>query len=463
MIISGLCWLVGRGIARPIIVVTRLLEALVRGDLEAAVPADHRRDEIGTMMRAVRAFKESLIHAGALRAEQAAVRDQAEVEKRSALVSMADRIESEVHVAVQQIVDRTEAMTATAKQMHALAGRTGQFAQGAAGAATAALANAQTVASAAEELAASIREISGQIDQSTAVIKQAVDASDATRSAIEVLNERVGRIGAVADIINDIAARTNLLALNATIEAARAGEAGKGFAVVAGEVKQLANQTARSTKEITQHIGEVRAATATAVTAVARIEATTGEVNAIAASISAAVEQQGASTAEIARNVTQTASAVHDMNARNDEVSKEADQAGHYAEEVLASTKILDEAVREIRQTMIRTVRTATADVDRRAFQRLDVDLPCHVELPELGARAARIDDISAGGARLVGLPDLALGTQGSLRIDGLAVPLTFRIVSADNEVARLAFAADEAATQELQGMLDKLAFKSAA
>src|SRR6185437_3442066 len=121
-----------------------------------------------------------------------------------------------------------------------------------------------------------------------------------------MLNERVAEIGAVAEIIGEIAAKTNLLALNATIEAARAGDAGKGFAVVASEVKALATQTARSTEEITRHIGEVRTATGASVAAVGRIEQTIGEINAIAGSIAAAVEEQGAATAEIARNVNQT-------------------------------------------------------------------------------------------------------------------------------------------------------------
>ena len=75
-------------------------------------------------------------------------------------------------------------------------------------------------------------------------------AGGETRTTIVALNEEVERIGAVADMIGEIAAKTNLLALNATIEAARAGDAGKGFAVVAAEVKALAMQTARSTSEI---------------------------------------------------------------------------------------------------------------------------------------------------------------------------------------------------------------------
>src|SRR6202020_1076260 len=112
-----------------------------------------------------------------------------------------------------------------------------------------------------------------------------------TRSTIETLNDQVALIGSVADMISEIAAKTNLLALNATIEAARAGDAGKGFAVVASEVKALATQTARSTEEIGRHIDQVRAATGASVAAVTRIEDTITELNAIAGSIAAAVEQ----------------------------------------------------------------------------------------------------------------------------------------------------------------------------
>ena len=317
VIVGWLCWLIGRGIARPIIAVTRAMQALAQGDLDAPIPTDHRRDEIGTMVQTVRAFKESLGHGAQLRAAQVTAAADAEIAKRAALGAMADRIESESGQAVQLISDQTGRMTVTAEEMGKLAARVGQSAESATEAASLALANAQTVASAAEQLAASIREISGQVHHSNATVDRAVGAGTATRATIEALNERVGRIGAVAEIISDIAAKTNLLALNATIEAARAGEAGRGFAVVAGEVKQLANQTARSTDEINRHIAEVRSATAEAVTAVAGIATMIGEVNCIAGSIAAAVEEQGSATAEIARGVTETATAVNAMKSRS--------------------------------------------------------------------------------------------------------------------------------------------------
>ena len=171
---------------------------------------------------------------------------------------MAEKIEAETREALEGIGSRSETMAATAEAMSASASRTGDAAQSAATAAAQALANAQTVASAAEQLTR-IDPRDRRPGQSVhAVVGRAVAAGSETRAKMEALNEQVGRIGAVADMIGEIAAKTNLLALNATIEAARAGDAGKGFAVVASEVKQLATQTARSTEEITRHIGEVR-------------------------------------------------------------------------------------------------------------------------------------------------------------------------------------------------------------
>ena len=93
LIVATLCGIVGRGIARPIIAVTRSMESLVKGDLDAQVPSDTRRDEIGTMVRAVRAFKDSLVASAKLRDEQASAREQAAVEKQAALQKMAEQIE----------------------------------------------------------------------------------------------------------------------------------------------------------------------------------------------------------------------------------------------------------------------------------------------------------------------------------------------------------------------------------
>ena len=395
-------------ITRPVRALTRTMTELAAGNLAAEIDGQDHRDELGGMARAVLVFKEHMVKGNRVAAEQEAERHQAEEEKRAALIDMAATIEAATGSALLQIGDRTSAMAATADAMSASATRTGESARDAAAAAAQALGIAQTVASAAEQLAASIREIGGQVSQSTAVVGHAVAAGTETRSTIVALNQEVERIGAVADMIAEIAARTNLLALNATIEAARAGDAGKGFAVVASEVKALAMQTARSTEEIARHIGQVRSATSASVAAVARIDQTIGEISAIAGSIAAAVKQQDAATAEIARNVAETAGAANEMTSRTNEVSTEAVGTGRHAADLRDNTMALNHAVEELRHSVIEVVRTSTAEVDRRQTGRQKVDLAAHFSVAGHGERVARVVDLSEGGARIRGAPDLS-------------------------------------------------------
>ena len=147
----------------------------------------------------------------------------------------------------------------------------------------------------------------------TCLLPRSVAAQAVTM--VETTNESVGKLGAssqeignVVKVITSIAEQTNLLALNATIEAARAGEAGKGFAVVAGEVKELAQETAKATEDISQRIDAIQTDTAAAITAIDQIGSVIGEINDTQTTIAGAVEQQSATTSEIGRNVTEAAS-----------------------------------------------------------------------------------------------------------------------------------------------------------
>ena len=458
-----LALLIGRGIARPIVKLTGVMRELAGGILAVAIPYGARRDELGEMARAVGVFRDHMTQEAQLMGQRETERQQAEEDKRAALVRMADTVESESQTAIEQIGRLTASMTTTTDEMRASAARTDASAQSAASAAAQALANAQTVASAAEELAASIREIGGQVSRSTNVIGQAVEAGRVTRTTIEALNERIGRIGTVADMISDIAAKTNLLALNATIEAARAGDAGKGFAVVASEVKQLATQTAHSTEAITRHLGEVRAATAESVAAVCCIEQTIGEVDAIAGSIAAAVEEQGAATAEIARNVAETAGAAKAVTSRITEVSTEAVRTGRRAADVHDSIAGLVTSVDTLRHTIIGVVRTSTAEVDRRQSWRYQADLACRLEVAGDGIHAARICDISEAGAQVQSGPAMQAGDHGTLRLEGADLGIPFTTRSGADGNLHLTFAQDAATAASLRAVLERLPQRIAA
>jgi len=460
----GLLYAVLRGIAiRPLVAMTAATVGLAGGNLDVAVPGGQRRDELGALARSLEVFREHMLKEREQAAQQEEERGKAEADKRNALLGMANAIETETATAIAAIGVNTDTLAETANAMSASATDTGAAAYAASNAAGQALANAQTVASAAEQLAASIGEIGGQVAQSTTIVRRAVAAGNETRVTMETLNEKVARIGVVADMIREIAGKTNLLALNATIEAARAGDAGKGFAVVASEVKQLATQTARSTEEISRHIAEVRSATGESVAAVGRIEQTIQEINAIAGSIAAAVEQQGAATAEIARNVTETASAANEMTSRTAEVSAEAAKTGDRAGTVKELATALQTAVGELTASVIRVVRTATPEVDRRRAARYPVDLACRMSVAGRPVIVARMIDVSEGGAALRSETEVATGTTGTLQIEGVGFPLPFAVHGGGNGILRLRFLLDAAAATNFRPVLERLSMRWAA
>ncbi|MDO9713377.1 methyl-accepting chemotaxis protein [Paracraurococcus lichenis] len=325
------------------------MTALAGRDYTVAVPGQERRDEIGAMARTVQVFKDGLVHAEALAAEQAA-EQAARAARAERLAALLRGFEAKVRRTVEVLATAVSQLQGTARAMAGTAEGTLERAGAVAAAAEQTSANVQTVAAAAEELSASIAEITRQVSQSSKVAGQAVAEARRTDEVVRGLAEGAQRIGEVMRLITTIAGQTNLLALNATIEAARAGEAGKGFAVVASEVKNLAAQTAKATEEIAAQVGAMQSATGDAVGAIQAIGTRIAEVSEIAATIAAAVEEQGSATSEIARSVQQAAAGTQSVSGAIGAVSRAAGEARTTAGQVATASEELGRQAKTLDQ-----------------------------------------------------------------------------------------------------------------
>ena len=281
-----------------------MFTALSVSEKEIEVSGTDRGDEIGTMAQAVQVFKDNLLEMDRMKEEQEMLEKQQEENRRKELLKLADDLEERVGSVVKDVSAVAADIVVATKNIGKGIDVSTSKSLGVAEASERTSSNVSTAASATEELTSSVNEISGQISKSANIARNAVDEAGQTTEKIRELAEAVNKIGEVVALITDIADQTNLLALNATIEAARAGDAGKGFAVVASEVKNLANQTAKATEDISGRIGSIQSATSEAVSAISGISGTIEEINEIVASVAAAIEEQGAATSEIARNIS---------------------------------------------------------------------------------------------------------------------------------------------------------------
>lgn len=221
---------------------------------------------------------------------------------------------SSISESAQVLSSSSEELTATGQQMGAAAEETSAQANVVSGASEEVSSSVQIVATGTEEMGASIREISRNATEAARVAGEAVQVAKNANENVTKLGQSSEEIGQVIKVITSIAEQTNLLALNATIEAARAGEAGKGFAVVANEVKELANQTAKATDEISQKIGTIQMDSKNSVEAIGAISEIINRINDISSTIASAVEEQTATTAEMERNVAQAARGSEEIN-----------------------------------------------------------------------------------------------------------------------------------------------------
>jgi methyl-accepting chemotaxis protein len=306
-LVLALGWLVLHfGVRRPLDEAVSALSRIARGDLASPPPVAASKDEIGAILSALWVFRENAL--ARLRLEEDRIRDVSDRDaRREKLEGFIAEFRAGVVAALGDGADAAQAMLWATEALTAAAADTHGGATRATAASQEVSTNVAGVATATHQLSDSIGSMAGSVERTEEAIVRAAQRAQAAAATIDSLSQTAETIGEVASFIDTIARQTNLLALNATIEAARAGEAGRGFAVVAAEVKSLASQTGKATKDIAARVEEVRRRTGEVVDTIRAIAETSSEATEHAATISAAAQEQNQVTLSISQSIRDAA------------------------------------------------------------------------------------------------------------------------------------------------------------
>lgn len=349
--VSILAFKIVNSITKPLTDLSDSMLALSKGNTDVETSNIDRIDEIGDMSRTVEIFKKSAINQTLL-----------EIEKNNTTEIANDRqltIDKLIETFKTEINDGFELVSKDSHQMKQIALEVTNLSNDAKGqlemaseASDVSSANVNAVSVAAEELSSSINEITRQAEQSSIIVGEVSQTIFKTNNQVLSLAAKSQKIGEVVSLIQDIAEQTNLLALNATIEAARAGEMGKGFAVVASEVKNLANQTAKATEEISSQVTDIQNSTEEAVVGLGEITKIMKEVDEYTSSIGSSVNQQNSATMEISENVSQASLGTEIVASNVENITLAIKNTNNSAEEATLVSESLNGKVNHLNKSV---------------------------------------------------------------------------------------------------------------
>ena len=324
-----------RSISTPLAQGVAMLKSMSEGNISNRLKME-RSDEIGVMAKAMDAMADNLT---------SMIRNIGDgVKTLSSSATEMSAISNQMTSGAEGTVSKANAVAAAAEEMtsnmHSVAASMEQ-----------ASINVNTVAAAAEEMSANINNVSNNVNDAKSTANSAVILTQRAAEQVNSLGLAAEAIAVVTETIKAISDKTNLLALNATIEAARAGAAGKGFTVVANEIKELAQQTANATGDISQKLNGIQKATSTTVTEINEVVSAINQVDGLISSIAAAIGQQNIATRDISENINQTSQGLSEINTNVTQTSQAAGQVAKEIADVNESANEISSSSTQVQQS----------------------------------------------------------------------------------------------------------------